>query len=236
VDKNLPPGLEDSLPPNLNEMFDTARAGIKRSCETYIQMCILLERFGKRAEGVAADYRRISSTLTSLTEMSETTYATDTTEVALLNDGLNSVAKHYNEAEAIMEDEIRALDTGVLEDFKRQRDTLVAMRDLFERRDKYATDNIPALEKSIRANEDRLRAARAKPVEQVKAGEIEKLESSITSDKANIVRQHNRGVLIKECVRDELLFFQNSQYHISRYVVHLFSLLLLIFHYVKAVY
>jgi sorting nexin-8 len=30
------------------------------------------------------------------------------------------------------------------------------------------------------------------------------------------VQQHARGVFIKECIRDELLFFQQSQYHISR--------------------
>jgi sorting nexin-8 len=30
------------------------------------------------------------------------------------------------------------------------------------------------------------------------------------------VQQHARGVLIKECIRDELLFFHMSQYHISR--------------------
>ncbi|KAK4975597.1 Sorting nexin mvp1, partial [Elasticomyces elasticus] len=35
-------------------------------------------------------------------------------------------------------------------------------------------------------------------------------------DKQSIVNQHARGVLIKECIRDELLYFQHSQYHVSR--------------------
>lgn len=30
------------------------------------------------------------------------------------------------------------------------------------------------------------------------------------------MQQHARGVLIKECIRDELVYFQGSQYHISR--------------------
>lgn len=30
------------------------------------------------------------------------------------------------------------------------------------------------------------------------------------------MQQHARGVLIKECIRDELIYFQGSQYHISR--------------------
>ena len=28
--------------------------------------------------------------------------------------------------------------------------------------------------------------------------------------------QHARGVFIKECVRDECIFFQSTQYHVSR--------------------
>jgi len=151
--------------------------------------------------------------------MSEATYKMDTSEIALLNDGLNSVSKHFNTAQSIMEDEVKAWDVGILEDLKRHRDALVSMRELFDRKDKYAVDNIPYLEKRIRTTEEKLRNTRSKPQEQVKPGEIEKMESSIVADRESIVRQRARNVLIKECVRDELLYFQGSQYHISRYVV-----------------
>lgn len=35
-------------------------------------------------------------------------------------------------------------------------------------------------------------------------------------DKESIVNQHNRSVFVKECLRDELVYFQTTQYHISR--------------------
>ena len=35
-------------------------------------------------------------------------------------------------------------------------------------------------------------------------------------DKESIVQQHARGVFITKCIRDELAFFQKSQYHVSR--------------------
>ena len=38
----------------------------------------------------------------------------------------------------------------------------------------------------------------------------------MNQDKQSIVAQHARGVFIKECIRDELTYFQSSQYHISR--------------------
>ena len=38
----------------------------------------------------------------------------------------------------------------------------------------------------------------------------------ISQDKEAIVAQHARGVFIRECLRDELLYFQHSQYRVSR--------------------
>ncbi|KAI9810536.1 MAG: Sorting nexin mvp1 [Pycnora praestabilis] len=216
VGKSLPPTLEDSLPTSLPETFETVRAGVKRSAEIYINLCTLLERLAKRNEGVAADYLRFSLALQSLTELSEGTYAIDTNDVPLLNEGVKSTAKHLSTSQSLLEDEARAWDLGVLEDLKRQRDTLVAMRDMFDRRDRYATDNIPQLERRIQNNENKLAGLKARDPGSMKPGEIERVEDSIFKDKELIVQQHARGVFIRECIRDELIIFQQSQYHVSR--------------------
>jgi sorting nexin-8 len=214
--KALPPNLEDSLPPSLNETFDTVRVGVRRSAEIYISLCTLLERLSKRNEGLAADNLRFSLALQTLTESTADTYALDTNDVPLLNEGINATAKHLSTSQSLLEDEARAWDEGVLEDLKRQRDCLVGMRDMFDRRDRYARDNIPQLERRIEASENKLQQLRQKPQGAVKPGEIEKVESSIISDKESIVQQHARGVFIKECIRDEILFFQQSQYMVSK--------------------
>lgn len=36
-------------------------------------------------------------------------------------------------------------------------------------------------------------------------------------DKESIVNQHNRSIFVKECLRDELIYFQQTQYHVSRW-------------------
>ena len=179
--KSLPPGLEDSLPVNLTETFDTARAGVRRSAETYIALCNLLERLAKRNQGIASDYLRFSTALRSLTDESEGTYATDTNDVPLLNEGIQSTARHLETSQSLLEDEARAWDNGVLEDLKRHRDTLVSVRDMFDRRDRYAKDNIPQLERRIESNESRLAGLRARPDGTVRAGEQEKVEQAILS-------------------------------------------------------
>ena len=214
----------------------------------------MMERLAKRNEGMAIEHLRFATALQQVTEATADTYAVDTNEIPMLNDGLNATARHLEQSRSLLEDEARGWEEGVLEDLKRQRDTLVSMRDMFDRRDKYAKDNIPHLEKRIAANEQKLQGIRNKSPEMIKPGEAEKVEDAIIrvsffsffpystlfpspslsssllsqfsfffslpltspQDKESIVQQHARGVFIKECVRDELVFFQQSQYHISR--------------------
>ncbi|KAI0456226.1 hypothetical protein F5B21DRAFT_469227 [Xylaria acuta] len=213
----LPPGLEDSLPLTLQELFDRTRQGVKRSAELYIATCNIMDRLVKRSEGVAADHARLAVSLASLTETSSDTYATDTNDVPLLNDGLVAMSKHLRTTQTLMEDESKAWDSGVLEDLKRQRDALVSIRDMFDRRERLDKDNIPYLERRIQNNETKLAGLRAKPEGMLKPGEIEKVVEAIIKDKESIVDQHNRSVFVKECIRDELIYFQQTQYQVSRW-------------------
>ncbi|KIW64065.1 hypothetical protein, variant [Phialophora macrospora] len=214
--KALPPTLEDSLPSNLSDLFEQVRAGVRRSAEIYIHLCILMERLVKRNEGLASDSSKFSQAISHLTEATSDSYAIDPNDVPLLNEGIKSTAKHLTTTQTLLEDEARAWDTGVLEDLKSIRDNFVAMREMFDRRDRLARDNIPQLERRIESSENKLQQLRAKPAGQVKPGEIEKVESSIMADKESIVQQHARGVFIQECVRDEIVTFQTTIYAISR--------------------
>lgn len=153
---------------------------MRRSADLYINLCNLVERVCKRKEGVAAEYGRINLNLQTLTETSADTYAIDTNDVPLLNEGIKSTAKHVGTSQSLLEDEARAWDEGVLEDLKTMRDSLVSMRDMFDRRDRYAKDNIPALEKRIQSNEQKLQAIRAKG-DSAKPGEAEKVGNAITA-------------------------------------------------------
>jgi sorting nexin-8 len=177
--RTLPAGLEESLSPQLSELFERTRSGVRRSAELYINVCSVMDRLVKRNEGVAADHARIALGLQSLTETSIDTYATDTNDVPLLNDGLVAMSKHLRTGQALMEDESKAWDAGVLEDLKRQRDALVSVRDMFDRRERLDRDNIPYLEKRIATNETKLATLRAKPEGLVKPGEIEKVVEAI---------------------------------------------------------
>lgn len=176
----LPPTLEDSLPQNLPETFDTVRSGVRRSSELYINLCTLVERLCKRKEAIAGEYGRMNLNLNSLAESSADSYAIDPNDVPMLNEGIKSTAKHIGSSQSLLEDEARAWDEGLLEDLKTMRDAHVSMRDMFDRRDRYAKDNIPQLERRIEANGQKLQNIRAKG-EAAKPGEAEKVENAITA-------------------------------------------------------
>ncbi|TKA29214.1 hypothetical protein B0A50_03724 [Salinomyces thailandicus] len=216
--KPLPPHLEDSLPPNLSETLLTVRAGVRRSADLYINLCSLVERLCKRREALAAENSRFALNLLSLTECTADAYALDAhDDVPLLNEGLSAISRHVGLSRELTEAETRAWDEGFLEDLKTLRDGLVSLRDVFDRRERFARDNIPALEKRIAGNETKLQGVKAKG-DAAKPGEAERVEGAIVSDKESIVAQHARGVLIKECLRDELRVFSASQGQVSRAV------------------
>ncbi|RMD43809.1 hypothetical protein DV735_g1307, partial [Chaetothyriales sp. CBS 134920] len=215
--KALPPTLEDSLPPALPELFEVVRSGVKRASEMYINLCVLLERLVRRSEGLAADTLKFSRGLQMLLDTSQSIYAADTNDVPLLNEGIGSTAKHMSASQTLLEDEARSWESHALEDLKAIRDAVVSMRDVFDRRDKYAKDNIAQLERRIENSEKKLQQLRNKPSGQVKPEEIEKVARSIISDKESIVAQHARGVFIKECIRDEIVTFQSTIYQSSRF-------------------
>lgn len=167
---------------------------------------------------------RFSLSLRALTDCSEATYAVDTSEIPQLNNGLTAVANHLSQSQQLLEDETKAWDAGILEDLKRQRDCLVSMREMFERKERFQVDNIPQLEKQIKQSKlklEQLKQSEARMGE-LKPGEKEMRETTekgILRDRHAIVLAKERRVFIKECVRDELLHFQSSQYHVSRYVL-----------------
>ncbi|RKF78862.1 Sorting nexin mvp1 [Golovinomyces cichoracearum] len=208
--KKLNPQLEATLPSTLNDLFESSRAGIRKSAAIYINLCSLIDRLAKRKEGFAADQLRISRSLELLSDVTADTYTINTNNVPLLNKILMTSAKKLIDSQDLMIDESKSWELGVLEEFKKQRDSLVSMRDLFDRRDLHDHDNIPQLERAIQKNkaklDDLLLKSGGESTEQTK-----KLEETIQKDQESIDSQRARRIFMKECIREELEYFQNTQ-------------------------
>lgn len=244
--------IESSLPPSLEQTFETVRSGLRKSAEIYIGLCSLVERLGKRQEGLSGEFGRFAQALDELTDVSEATYAIDTGDIPGLNEGLRFVGKFLGNAQGLLVDESKGWEEGLLEDLKRQRDGLVAMREMFDRRERMSSDAVPSLEKRIAAAEKRIEIIKARPdppgpssssvssgvggsggggssssggltsiigtggTSSTKEMDIKKQQEQIKKDREGIVECLARRVLVKEGLRDELLYFHSSQYHVAR--------------------
>ncbi|KAK9236420.1 hypothetical protein V1525DRAFT_420427 [Lipomyces kononenkoae] len=212
--RSLPDGLIESWNSAEAERWEEVKMGVKMEAELYTHLCLLIDRMEKRQESVALDHQRFASSLNTLQEVTQKTYSVDTNDLSLINDGINNVSKYLNNAQTLLEDESRGWEIGVLEDFKRHRDTLISIKELFDRQEKLDVNTIPYLERRISNNESRLTGMRDRS--DFKQADVDRIQNSIQRDRESIKEQHTRTWLIKECMRDELAYFQQTKYRVAK--------------------
>lgn len=215
---SIPPTLLPTSSPSDTDLFDTVRSGLRRSAEHYITLVTLFSRLQQRGMGIAADLTRVATTARSLTDTSLATYALDTTDIPAMDAGLQAVAHAHDTVKNLFTDEAQSMTSGVLEDLKRQRDSLVSLRDLFDRIDRFratAATTIANLLKRISANEKKLQAP-ASAGGGMKPEDRQKLEDAVKKDKAAVEEWRRKEVWSREAVKQELRIGHYGQYWVGR--------------------
>ncbi|KAK9478740.1 hypothetical protein V1514DRAFT_352046 [Lipomyces japonicus] len=210
----LPDGLIASWDQAEIEKWEEVKKGVKTEAELYTHLCLLIDRMEKRQESVAADHQRFAQSLNTLQEVTQQTYSVDTNDLSLINDGIKNVSRYLNNAQALLEDESRGWEIGVLEDFKRHRDNLISIKELFDRMEKLNVNQIPYLERRIQNNETRLKSMKDRS--DFKQSDLDRVNNNIHRDREAIQDQITRSWLIKECMRDELTYFQQTKYSVAK--------------------
>jgi sorting nexin-8 len=143
------------------------------------RQCHILDRLRHRIRLTSVDYARYANFLTQLSEDTDLCPVSSCADCPSIDNGLRSVARGLDLVSGVLGDESRAYDEGILEDLKRQRDVLVAMKETFDRRDRLAGDNVPSLEKRITNTEVKIQTIRSKPDAQNQVDRITKHEEQI---------------------------------------------------------
>src|SRR5437762_9611592 len=133
------------------------------------RQCHILDRLRHRIRLTSVDYSRYANFLTQLSEDADLCPVASCADCPSIDNGMRSVAHGLDLVSGVLGDESRAWDEGILEDLKRQRDVLVAMKETFERRDRLAVDNVPSLEKRITNTEVKIQTIQGKPDASTKA-------------------------------------------------------------------
>jgi sorting nexin-8 len=177
--RELPLDLESQIAPQLDDQLDRVRQNLTPAINIYVRQCHILDRLRHRIRINSVDYARYANFLTQLSEDTDLCPTPSCSDCPSIDNGLRNVASGLDLVSGVLLDESRAYDEGILEDLKRQRDVLVAMKELFDRRDRLAGDNVPSLEKRITNTELKIQVIKQKPDVTTKVDQIAKLEEQI---------------------------------------------------------
>ncbi|KTW29928.1 uncharacterized protein T551_01872 [Pneumocystis jirovecii RU7] len=213
-DKVMDDDLGLNFPSSFDEIIVNIRKTINFQIDNYIQLCLIVERLLKYQEGsFIILFSLILINIESATEMMLFSLLINDF-ISHINQGISVVSKHFLTAQELLEEEAKVLNEEILEDLKCQRDGLIAIKNMFDRKDRLDIDNISFLEKRVDNNLDKLSSLN------VKVGmnllDKEKIEKFIMKDKELIATQKSRRFLVNKCILTEIIYFQISQIYIGK--------------------
>ncbi|KAH8549013.1 hypothetical protein BGW37DRAFT_430008, partial [Umbelopsis sp. PMI_123] len=207
--------MQLEVPADLDERLARVGSNLTNSIEHYKNMCLTVERMIKRTEAQAGDYARYSSSIRSLVEVSHVCYQDDCEQCFQVAQGCQAVSIHIMKASTIMEDKASIVietTNGILENLKRHRDLLVSFKELLERKDKLAVNQIDVLNKRININQTKVNQHRGVPGLE---NEVERLDQSLKTDRTELDLQTRRQIYIQHCMYKELYFLHKQQGFVS---------------------
>jgi len=211
--KNPPiDALQIRIPANLDDKLAKTRKKLGLAIEHYKNLCLIMERLVKRNEGAANDYIRYSMTLSALAENEKVCHEQECVNCPQIARGFESISTHMQTASSIMENQYSVSNDGVMESLKRQRDLLVSMKELFERRDRFDGNQIDMLQKRKASNQAKLNNVRGVPNMEA---DVDKLVKSIEADQNEIEFQRKRAIFTRYCMHVELGFFHSLTAYVS---------------------
>ncbi|ODV58653.1 Mvp1p [Ascoidea rubescens DSM 1968] len=200
--------------PDNQKLWKQAEFSIKDMYENWFKICILIERIEKRKEQIAYDNLKFNSILNGFIDVSNKIYSVESSDISMINAGLQNVNLHISNSASLYKDESHNLDIGIMHEFKTFQDYINSLRGLFERLNRLGGNTIFQAKKRVEINTNRFNEIKTKP--DVRGSEVDRLIQSINRDKQDIISQTNRDWLIKECVLHEFVMFQETQYKITK--------------------
>ncbi|KTW27991.1 hypothetical protein T552_01856 [Pneumocystis carinii B80] len=215
-DKIMIEDLGLMFPSNFDEIIMNIKKTIDFQIYNYTKLCLIMDRLLKYQEKSAEDMMLFAFCLNVLADGTKPVLIDGiiNDSFSYINKGTFVVSKHFLTAQEFLEEEAKVLSEGILEDLKSQRDNLIAIKNMFDRKDKLDINNIPFLEKRINSNVNKLADLNTRS--HLNSLSRDEIEQSIMKDKKLILSQQSRCFSINKCILNELVYFQISQAHIGK--------------------
>ncbi|GMM39064.1 Mvp1 protein [Saccharomycopsis crataegensis] len=204
----------DSWDNNHENVWEDAENSLIGIQNNWAKITLLVERFEKRKQLYNTDNQKFIEVLGEFIKTTNKVYSVEPSDISPINVGIKSMSTHIKTSAALLKDESQLIEDGILKEFKEYNEYLTSLYGLFERRKRLGGNNIHEIKKKVEQSQGKL--GQLKKKSDVKGSEVDNLVQTINNDKQLVIRQTNRDWLIKECVQQEFLMFQETQYKITK--------------------
>ncbi|CCE64870.1 hypothetical protein TPHA_0J00470 [Tetrapisispora phaffii CBS 4417] len=196
------------------ENWNTANNSIDTVIEVWNKIGVIFERQEKKIVQMAHERSILHSMINKLIDNTPNLYPIELDNTILdINNNLSMVNSNVKKTISVYDEECKEFANSIIPTFKKYIEILSSLKNLFERYKIMGGNNILQLYKHVESNMGRLENMKGKP--DVSGAEYDRLKNTILYDKKLILEQTNRLWLIRECIMEEFLIFQKSQFLIS---------------------
>ncbi|SCU87476.1 LAME_0D10220g1_1 [Lachancea meyersii CBS 8951] len=198
----------------LADRWNEADSSIDTLLDLWAKITILVERYEKRMKFISQDRALLASMLDDFAKNTPRIYSSETsTTVHEINDHLGMVSKHLNSCNNLTLFESQEMSKELSPRFRTFIDIVLALKGLFERYKIMAGNNVPQLQRRIELSTERMELMKDKP--DLRGAEYDKVKQSIQRDRRSIAQQMNKSWLVRECILEEYVHFQETQFLIT---------------------
>ncbi|KAI8332626.1 hypothetical protein BC941DRAFT_358857 [Chlamydoabsidia padenii] len=200
------------IPRDLDDRLEKLEKSLPQKLAYYQSLYDSMDTLVRLERSQVSELERYKSTLNALGDVEQHCYIPGCQACGHVTRGYDAVAKYMHQTGSILEQEANATVSGIMNQLKRHHDTLLAFKDILDRRKKFAAHQIDTLTKRIASNKAKVNQHRGVPGLEA---DVERLDENIQSDQERLTFQQRRALFIRYCLVCELTFAHKQQAFIS---------------------
>ncbi|KAI8066603.1 hypothetical protein BC940DRAFT_302544 [Gongronella butleri] len=204
--------LAACIPKDLSDRLHALESRLPKLLQYYQNMHDTMVRVADLAHAQKAAMDAFRHTITDLGDLDKDCYVPGCQGCPHMTRGYDSFTTYLGYAGDITDQEANATLEGLAAQLKQHHDTLLAFKDMLDRRQKLSLNQIDALSKRLASNRARANQNRGVPGLE---NNVSRLDEAIQADQERLVFQQRRDLFIQYCMHCELTFLHKQQAFIA---------------------
>ncbi|KAI8098456.1 uncharacterized protein BX664DRAFT_287943 [Halteromyces radiatus] len=211
-DQLNPDEISTCIPRDLDNRLEQIEKTLPQLLDYYQCLYDGMNKMAQLGQSQTMELERYSSTLNAMGLVEKQCYIPGCQACGHMTRGYDAVAKYMRQAGSILNQEADDIISGIMVHLKRHHDTLLAFKDVLERRNKLAVNQIDTLSDRIASNKAKVNQHRGVPGLEA---DVARLDEAIHTDQERLTFQQRRALFLRFCLASELTFVHKQQAFVS---------------------